>query len=141
MHHPDDVGDDPDPLDLILKAIGQLAGGIARDVNNQLGGILGYAELLARRLDEPTAKSCCDAIIRSALRSADLTAQLLSFARQEGETSARLNLHNLIEEIAELLRRSVGPAITIDVRLEAGSSVVIADPSQLQSSLLNLGLN
>ena len=124
-----------------MEAIGQLAGGIAHDVNNQLGGILGYAELLARKLDDPTTKGYCDAIIRSAMRTADFTAQLLSFARQEGATSVRLDLHELIEEVAELLRRSVGPTITIVTTLGAGRSTLMTDPSQLQSALLNLGLN
>ncbi len=97
--------------------------------------------MLARKLDDPATQGYCEAIIRSAMRTADFTAQLLSFARHEDDTNREIDLQELIDEVAELLRRSTGPSIAIVTSLCAQHSRLKSDPSQLQSALLHLGLN
>ncbi len=124
-----------------LQAIGQLAGGIAHDFNNQLAGVMGYADILANRLDEGNLKRYARNILTSAGRAADLTAQLLTFSRKGQYRSIPVDLHSIIDEVADMLTRSVDRRIEIKKQLGADPSVVEGDPSQLQNALLNLGLN
>ena len=125
-----------------LEAVGQLAGGIAHDFNNQLAGIIGYADLVRTDIDDdsPVALSV-DSILVAARRAADLTSQLLAFARRGKNESAAVDIHQLVEEVASLLSRSVDKRITIERRLEAAPSHALGDPSQLQSAILNLAIN
>lgn len=124
-----------------IDAIGQLAGGIAHDFNNQLTGVLGYADLLISHLQDPKLAGYAAGIKDSGRRAAELTQQLLAFARKGKYRSVPTDLHRVIVEVVELLRRSVDKRITISLSLEASSSTVMGDPSQLQNLLLNLGLN
>ncbi|HAE37245.1 MAG TPA: hypothetical protein DCG57_01250 [Candidatus Riflebacteria bacterium] len=125
-----------------MEAIGQLAGGVAHDFNNQLSGILGYAELLAKKLDnEPQLKKMAESIMTSALRSADLTRQLLAFARKGKFVSTPVDTHHLIAEVISLLQHSIDRRITIIQQLEAEIPVVAGDPGQLQNAILNLAIN
>ena len=86
-----------------MEAVGQLAGGIAHDFNNQLAGIMGYAEMLAARLDDKNLRDYAENIIRASKRSADLTRNLLSFARKGKYLEVSLNVHNIIEEVVTIL--------------------------------------
>jgi len=122
-----------------LRAVGELAGGIAHDFNNQLMAITASTELL--KLEHPAAREQLDLILLASARSADLTAQLLAFARQGKHLDRAVDLHALIEEVAALLLRSVDKRVQIDCQLEARSGWVQGDPTQLQSAILNLGLN
>jgi PAS domain S-box-containing protein len=124
-----------------MEAIGQLAGGIAHDFNNQLTGILGFAEMLRNRLDDEGLRRYADLIIGSARRSADLTGQLLAFARRGKYQSVPVNVHNAIAEVVELLGRSVDKRIAIKQVLSANPPAVLGDPTQLQSAFLNLAIN
>ncbi|OGV82306.1 MAG: hypothetical protein A3K19_25065 [Lentisphaerae bacterium RIFOXYB12_FULL_65_16] len=124
-----------------MNAIGQLAGGIAHDFNNQLAGILGYADMLAGRLVEPDLKHYADAICTAARRSADLTKQLLAFARKGQYQSIAVDMHAVVAETVAILQHSIDKRITIAQLLRAQPAVVIGDPSQLQNALLNLGVN
>jgi PAS domain S-box-containing protein len=124
-----------------MDAIGQLAGGIAHDFNNQLGGIMGYAELLVKRLEDPRLRQFAEAILRASARSADLTRQLLAFARKGKYQSVPVDVHLVINEVAALLKHSIDKRIDIKERLDASPCVVAGDQSQLQNALLNLGLN
>jgi PAS domain S-box-containing protein len=124
-----------------MTAIGQLAGGIAHDFNNQLTSILGYADLLANRLEDPALNQFARNIKMSALRSADLTTQLLAFSRKGKFLNAPVDIHSIIGEVRELLKRSIDKRIDIHQHLDANPSVVKGDPTQLQNSLLNLALN
>jgi len=76
-----------------MEAIGQLAGGIAHDFNNQLVGIMGYADMLVNELQNEEQKSCAQAIVRAAQRSADLTEKLLAFARKGKNILVPVNIH------------------------------------------------
>ncbi|MEI6972034.1 MAG: PAS domain S-box protein, partial [bacterium] len=124
-----------------LEAIGQLAGGVAHDFNNQLCGIMGFAELLAEQLTDQTLNCHAVKILSSARHAAELTRQLLAFGRKGKYLSLPVDTHKVIAEVVDLLCRSVDKRITIKQHLNAMPSTVVADPSQLQNAILNLGLN
>ncbi len=124
-----------------MEAIGQLAGGVAHDFNNQLAGIMGYADLLLQRLDEPTQKRYAASILASTSRASDLTAQLLAFARRGQFQSARVDIHQAIREVVDILRHSIDRRIEIQLSLDASAAATRGDPGQIHSMLLNLALN
>lgn len=125
-----------------LTAVGRLAGGVAHDFNNQLVGIIGNAEFLRRRLigDERMRQSV-EAILDSGERAADLTRQLLAFARKGRDRALAVDLHRLILEVVALIERSIDKRISIERDLAADRAVTLGDPSALQSALLNLAIN
>jgi PAS domain S-box-containing protein len=124
-----------------MDAIGHLAGGIAHDFNNQLTGILGYAEMLRFSVKDPDEVSFAEHIVRASRRSADLTRQLLTFARKGNYQIAPVNIHTLIGEVVALLERSIDKRIAIRTDLAARLPVVMGDATQLQNALLNLAIN
>ena len=125
-----------------MDAVGQLAGGVAHDFNNMLGGILGAGEILSKYLpDDPKAKKFHQMIMQSATRAADLTSKLLTFSRSYRKELTSLDFHEIIDETANILKNTVDRRIKIDVDLKAETSTVFGDSSQLQSALLNLGIN
>jgi signal transduction histidine kinase/PAS domain-containing protein len=125
-----------------MQAIGHLAGGVAHDFNNQLTGILGYAELLRRGLPAGSPLiGYAERILLATKRSADLTGQLLAFARRGKYLEVSVDIHQTIREVVALLEHSVDKRITIETALDGRSHVVKGDPSQVQSALLNLAVN
>jgi PAS domain S-box-containing protein len=125
-----------------MEAVGQLAGGIAHDFNNMLGAIMGSADLLAQRTaDDPAARELVSMVVEATERAADLTRQLLAFARNRTADPRPTDLHRAITDAVALLRRSIDPSIRVHLDLAATGAVVLADPARLQSAVLNLGLN
>ncbi|MCP3892217.1 MAG: response regulator [Desulfobulbaceae bacterium] len=125
-----------------LDAIGQLAGGVAHDFNNMLGGILGGAELLGLRLaDDEKAKRYIEMIISSGQRAGDLTNKLLSFARKGKIESTPVDLSKAIDDAIAILEHSLDKRININMSIQSGTTLVAGDLAQLQNALLNLGLN
>jgi two-component system cell cycle sensor histidine kinase/response regulator CckA len=124
-----------------LEAIGRLAGGIAHDFNNQLSGILGYADMLREHVHDPVHRSYAEQICHAGQHTAEHVRQLLAFGRKGKFLDAPMDLHTVIREVCELLRRSMDPRIAIRQQLAAGCARVKGDPSQLQNALLTLGLN
>ena len=125
-----------------MEAIGQLAGGVAHDFNNQLAGIMGYADLLQyERMDDPAVRGYAAGILDAARRAADLTSQLLAFARKGKYLSVAVDLHRIVPEVASLLKHSINKNIVIRQLLAADPSTARGDPSQLQNAVLNLALN
>lgn len=125
-----------------MDAIGQLAGGVAHDFNNMLGGILGAAELLKDYLpQEPAARQFHSVIVDSANRAAGLTQKLLTFARKRPATFAALDVHAVLQEVVALMKSTIDPRIEVVMDMAARTSVVEGEPSLLQSALLNLGIN
>ncbi len=124
-----------------MEAIGQLAGGIAHDFNNQLTGIMGYAELLASSATDPALRDYAAKVLRLASRSAQLTTQLLTFARKGSYRFVAVDVHDILSEVVELLQTTVGDRVRIACDLQADPSTTQGDPSVLQSAFLNLGIN
>ncbi len=124
-----------------LEAVGRIAGGVAHDFNNQLMGIMGYAELLQQEVADPDLRESIDAIATAADHAANLTKQMLAFARKGRRGSSPVDLHRLVEEVRGLTARSVDKRIEIRCQLEARGNITIGDASALQSAILNLALN
>lgn len=127
---------------LKMEAIGQLTGGIAHDFNNLLAVVLGNLELLGNRLEGDEAAS--DMIARSisaADRGAILTRRLLAFSRKQMLDPKPTDVHKLLADMLDLLRRSLPE--TIDIRFAGGEDVwpVLVDPNQLEHAILNLAVN
>ncbi len=125
-----------------LEAIGQLAGGVAHDFNNQLAGIMGCADLLRARLtDDPDLVELTDSILTAVRRSASLTQQLLAFARQGKCQSIAVDLCQTVDEVVKLLKRSVDKRIVLRTFRTAERCATAGDPNQLQNAVLNLAIN
>ncbi len=126
-----------------MEAIGRLAGGVAHDFNNMLGGIMGLAELLEMDLPDNALKQqgYTQRIVSSCKRAAQLTQQLLSFARQGKQQSIPVDLKQVIEDALLLLERTVDKRIKMVSACDEETLLVAGDPGQLESVMLNLGLN
>ncbi len=130
-----------------MEVVGQLTGGVAHDFNNLLTAIIGGAETL-RRLMPQNSGGAPDRIQRavrmidtSAQRAATLTHQLLAFARRQALDPRPLDANRLVAGMSELLRRTLGEAISIESVLAGGLWRTMADPNHLESALLNLAVN
>lgn len=126
-----------------MEAIGRLAGGIAHDFNNLLCGITGYADLLHLKLENklPQEVATVKKIINTAKQASDLTSRLMAFARKGKYEVEVVNLHNIVEEVIDLLKRTVDKRISFSARLLAQTPSVMGDKSQLFNALLNLAVN
>lgn len=123
-----------------MESVGRLAGGVAHDFNNMLGGILGAAELLKDETPEH-AHDLISLITESADRAAGLTGKLLAFSRKGKTESSPVNVHQAIASAISILSHSVSKKIKIIANLTAEESVVIGDIGQLQNCFLNMGIN
>jgi len=125
-----------------MESIGLLAGGIAHDFNNILGGILGYASWLKTNIksDHPFFRPV-DTIEKSASRAAELTAQLLAFARGGKYNTRPSNLNGVIGESLKLLTGTLDKSIVIETQLNENLPTVEIDVGQIQQVLLNLCVN
>ena len=127
---------------LKMEGIGRLAGGIAHDFNNLLTAILGQAELARLALDDgDQPRTELDQIAGSARRAADLTRQLLMFARKEVTRPEPMSLNELVLGIDKLLRRLIGEDIALMTMPAAGLGLVLADRGQMEQVLVNLAVN
>jgi signal transduction histidine kinase len=125
-----------------LESIGQLTGGIAHDFNNILTVILGNAELLADDPDLPAAQAdLARTIQKSAERGAQLTHQLLAFARRQTLHPEAVDLCQMLEDLRSMLDRSLGEDIVIETRFDAGLWPCRLDRAQMENAVLNLALN
>ncbi len=125
-----------------MEAVGQLAGGIAHDFNNMLGVILGRTDLLLHGAGADNSQSESVREIRNAaLRSAELTRQLLAFARKEAVSPVVVDLNSSVEDSLKMLRRLIGEDITLKWLPADSLWPVKIDPSQLNQILTNLCVN
>ncbi|MDC7222570.1 MAG: response regulator [Spirochaetales bacterium] len=125
-----------------MDVVGQLAGGIAHDFNNMLGGILGAAELLRKRLGEdPKSLEYSDIIINATGRAAELTQELVSFATKQRSSSTYVDMHRIVEDAVKILKGTIDPRVDILLDLGADDSVLGGNQSQLQNVIVNLGTN
>lgn len=125
-----------------MESVGRLAGGVAHDFNNMLGVILGHAELGLMHLD-PTHRVCANfkEISKTAERSADLTRQLLAFARKQTVAPKVLNLNDTISEMLKMLQRLIGEDIHLTWIPAPELWQTRMDPSQIDQILANLCVN
>ena len=125
-----------------MDAVGQLAGGVAHDFNNMLGVIIGYSELILQQMDpSQTFYAELTEILKAAARSADLTRQLLTFARKQTVDPRVLDLNQSIKGILKMLRRLIGENINLIWIPGPGLWPVSIDPSQIDQILANLCVN
>jgi len=125
-----------------MESVGRLAGGIAHDFNNMLGAITGYSELALRKVDaESPLRRYLEEILKTAGRSADLTRQLLAFARKQVIEPKILSLNNTVENMLGMLRRLIGENITLEWKPDSGLWPVNVDPAQMDQILANLTIN
>jgi PAS domain S-box-containing protein len=126
-----------------MDALGQLSGGIAHDFNNVLAGIINTAQVLQsprRNLDEKS-REMVNLILQAARRAAELTAKLSAFSRRRDPVLTPQDIHPLIEETVSILTQTVDKRLKISVHANAKASLVMGDASELQSALINLGIN
>ncbi|MBI3887221.1 MAG: PAS domain S-box protein [Opitutae bacterium] len=125
-----------------LDTVGQLTGGVAHDFNNLLSIINGYCEILAPKVAAlPAARKDLQEIHRAGVKASAIARQILEFSRRS-ETEVRVvNYNTLIREIADILRRVVGEAVAVELRLASDLGNVRIDPTQFQQVLINLCFN
>jgi PAS domain S-box-containing protein len=125
-----------------LETVGRLAGGIAHDFNNMLQAILGNASLALEEIPPRSpARDNLEAIENCARRSAELTRQLLAFARQQPAQARVIDLNETLEGMLKMLQRLIGEAITLVWRPAHAPWPVRMDPSQVDQLLANLCVN
>lgn len=127
-----------------MEAVGQLTGGIAHDFNNLLAGISGSLQMLETRVGQGRLDAVpryIDAALGATKRAAALTQRLLAFSRRQTLDPRPTNLNRLISDLEELIRRTTGPNIEVEVVGAAGVWPVLIDQNQLENALLNLCIN
>jgi signal transduction histidine kinase/CheY-like chemotaxis protein len=130
-----------------MEAVGQLTGGIAHDFNNLLTVIIGNLEIAQRNLNawhegaEDRLKRTVNNAMRGAYRAADLTKRLLAFSRRQPLDPKPIDVKKLIAGLTEFLRRSVGERVAIETVSAAALWKVEADPSELETAIVNLAVN
>lgn len=127
-----------------MEAVGQLTGGIAHDFNNLLQGITGSLDLVQRRVSQGRYTEL-DRFINGALTSANrasaLTHRLLAFSRRQPLDPRPVQVNPLIASTADLLRRTLGEGVELEMVLAGGLWLTKCDPNQLESAILNLAIN
>jgi PAS domain S-box-containing protein len=125
-----------------METVGQLSGGIAHDFNNLLTVIVGNSEFLSDQLKpRPDLRQLADDIGQAGERGAELTQRLLAFSRRQTLRPIEINCNNLLESMHKLLRRALREDIEIKLDFDPDIPLAFADPAQLESAILNLGLN
>lgn len=127
-----------------MEAVGQLTGGLAHDFNNLLAGISGAFEMIHARLAQGRhgdVEKYLSAGQGAARRAAALTHRLLAFSRQQTLSPRPLIVNRLLPDFAELVRRTVGPAIEVETIGAASLWTTLVDANQLENALLNLCIN
>jgi PAS domain S-box-containing protein len=125
-----------------MEAVGLLAGGVAHDYNNMLSVILGYTELALGKVDKTTSLHAdLEEIYKAAIRSTEITRQLLAFARKQLINPVVLNLNHNVQGMLKMLERLIGEDITLAWYPEIGLNPIKMDPAQIDQLLANLCVN
>ncbi|MEJ8291807.1 PAS domain S-box protein [Delftia tsuruhatensis] len=127
---------------LKMEAIGRFTGGVAHDFNNLLMAVLSSLELLRKRMPpDDRLRSLVETATRGAQRGASLTQRMMAFARQQELKTEAVDVAMLLTGLQGLLQQAAGPHIFLKMALAANLPRIITDPSQFESSLLNLVAN
>ncbi|RYZ41897.1 MAG: PAS domain-containing sensor histidine kinase [Myxococcaceae bacterium] len=127
-----------------MEAVGQLTGGIAHDFNNLLQGIIGSLDLVHKRISQGRTEEVERFITgakSSALRAAALTHRLLAFSRRQPLDPRPTDLNQRVSSMEDLLRRTLGESIQLELELTPSPWTTLCDPNQLESAILNLVIN
>ncbi len=127
-----------------MEAVGQLTGGLAHDFNNLLAGISGSLELLQARVAQGRIGDLDRYLVAAqgaSKRAAALTHRLLAFTRRQTLDPKPTDANRLMAGMEELVRRTVGPAVRVEVVAAGGLWTTLVDPNQLENALLNLCIN
>jgi PAS domain S-box-containing protein len=125
-----------------MEAVGRLAGGVAHDFNNLLTAIIGYGQLVERRLDaDNPLRSEVKEIMDAGHRAAALTSQLLAFSRRQTLVPRNINLNEIIDNLMRMLRRIIGEDVELSFQASPNLSPVFADPGQIEQVIMNLAVN
>jgi PAS domain S-box-containing protein len=125
-----------------MEAVGHLTGGVAHDFNNLLQVIRGNLELVAAAVaEDKAATQRVKNALHGADRAAQLTRQLLAFARRQPLEPKVVNLGRLVSDMADMLRSSLGESIQVETVVAGGLWNTLADPAQVENAILNLAIN
>ena len=127
-----------------MEAVGQLTGGLAHDFNNLLTGISGSLDLLGKRLRQGRTDNLdryIDAAQQASRRAAALTHRLLAFSRRQTLDPKPTDVDHLVGGMTDLIRRTMGPGVSVRVVTAPGTWSALVDPNQLENTLLNLCIN
>jgi signal transduction histidine kinase/CheY-like chemotaxis protein len=125
-----------------LETLGQLTGGVAHDFNNLLTPVIGNLDLLRRRLPpEERSHRLIDASLQAASRAATLVQRLLAFARRQDLIVRPVDVGSLLDGMSDLIRRSLDPAIQVEISHSPELPPARVDPNQLELAILNLAIN
>jgi signal transduction histidine kinase len=125
-----------------IETMGQLVGGVAHDFNNLLMAVIGNLDLLAKGLaDDPRQARLLNGAMEGARRGATLTHRLLAFARKQELQARATDVLALVEDMRELIERSVGPMVEVRITAAQAPPAIRVDPNQLEMALLNLAVN
>jgi nitrogen-specific signal transduction histidine kinase len=127
-----------------MEAVGQLTGGLAHDFNNMLAGISGGLQMIRIRVSQGRTAELdpyIDAALIAVNRAAALTHRLLAFSRRQVLDPKAIDVNQLIGNMEELFRRTVGPGISVETRPAPELWATLCDPNQLENALLNLVIN
>ena len=124
-----------------MEVIGQMTGGIAHDFNNLLTGVLGNLELAIRRSTDHNIRRYLEGATHAAQRGAKITSQLLAFSRTQRLQTEPIDLNSIVSRMGDLLFRTIGATVRVETMLENDLWQATADPSQIESVILNLAVN
>jgi PAS domain S-box-containing protein len=125
-----------------LEALGQLSGGVAHDFNNMLTAIISNLQLVQGNVSlQGTPRRQIEAALQAAQNGAAVVRQMLVFARKKSLESTEFNVREAIEEVTALIRRSCHENVRVEMEFSPEAEWVVAEPAQLQTSILNLVLN
>jgi signal transduction histidine kinase/CheY-like chemotaxis protein len=126
-----------------MEAIGRLTGGIAHDFNNLLQIAIGSLDILKRRLGDadPRNRDLVQSALEGMTRAAGLTQRLLAYARRQPLEPKTIDINRLVQDVSELLRRTLGETVQIETVLAGGLWPAYVDANQLENALVNLAVN
>lgn len=127
----------------MMEAVGQLTGGVAHDFNNLLQIIIGNLDVLLRKLPEETGqlRQTARNAMEGAKRAAVLTRRLLAFSRRQSLDPKPVIANVLVEDMLELLKRTLGETISVETDFSADIASIEVDPNQIENALQNLAVN
>ena len=125
-----------------MQAVGQLAGGVAHEFNNILQAVQSGASMIEARSTEAQLVQRFARVIQTAsARGASITSHLLSFAQRARVEPERLELANILDDLGQILARTLGGRVTVRIEHDPGLPAVLADKVQLEAALINLSTN